>query len=62
MAAFQSRQLAECHNVARFPKTAFLETPRETLHETLLKRYLWYTVAIIEFRWSHEMRALGTTH
>lgn len=50
MAAFQSRQLAECHNVARFPKTAFLETPRETLHETLLKRYLWYTVAIIEFR------------
>jgi hypothetical protein len=46
MAAFQSRQLAECHNVARFPKTAF----HETLHETLLKRYLWYTVAIIEFR------------
>jgi len=58
MAAFQSRQLAECHYVGRSSKAAFLETPRETL----LKRYLWYTVAIIEFRWSHEMRALGTTH
>jgi hypothetical protein len=58
MAAFPSRPLAECHNVGRFSKTAFHETP----HETLLKRSFWYTVAIIEFRWSHEMRAHGTTH
>jgi len=56
--AFQSRPLAERHKIGRFSTTAFLET----LHETLLKRYLWYTIVIVELRFTHKMRARGETH